>query len=78
MNEQTLRNKIKQAAREGATSLNLYRNQLSSLPAEIGQLANLQTLDLYNKISHMFRKSFSRGTILSRIGRDEAFDEKST
>jgi len=39
-------NRIKRAARERATALDLRESQLSALPAEIGQLTNLQSLDL--------------------------------
>ncbi|MBN2003368.1 MAG: leucine-rich repeat domain-containing protein [Anaerolineae bacterium] len=37
---------IDQAAREGWTELNLYDLGISELPAEVGQLTNLKTLDL--------------------------------
>ena len=61
MNQQQLLEKIKQAAREGATSLDLSFNNpssslpligrffgkpIDSLPAEIGQLSNLTSLNL--------------------------------
>ncbi len=39
---------IEQAAREKATVLHLFSNQLSSLPPEICQLSNLTELDLHN------------------------------
>ncbi|MEO0433938.1 MAG: leucine-rich repeat domain-containing protein, partial [Cyanobacteria bacterium J06656_5] len=69
MNQQQLLEKIKQAAREGATSLDLsFNNPISSLPligrffgkpidslpAEIGQLSNLTSLDLrFNQLSSL-------------------------
>ena len=37
---------IKEAARTGATELNLINEGLTTLPSEVGQLVNLQTLDL--------------------------------
>jgi len=46
MTEQELLQVIENAAREGATSLDLSGKQLSQLPPEIGQLTNLQSLNL--------------------------------
>lgn len=45
---------IEEAARTGQTELDLSDNQLSDLPAEIGQLANLTTLNLMvNQLSEL-------------------------
>jgi len=45
---------IEEAARIGLTELDLRGNQLSDLPAEIGQLSNLTTLHLSgNQLSHL-------------------------
>jgi len=45
---------IEEAARNGQTKLDLSKNQLSELPAEIGQLVNLTTLDLSrNQLSEL-------------------------
>ncbi len=45
---------IKEAARTGKTKLDLSGNQLSELPTEIGQLANLTTLHLnHNQLSEL-------------------------
>ncbi len=45
---------IEDAARTGQTELDLSRNQLSELPAEIGQLSKLTTLDLSgNQLSEL-------------------------
>ena len=39
---------IEKAAREGAESLGLSYKRITQLPKQIGQLVNLQTLDLHN------------------------------
>ncbi|MBK1986750.1 leucine-rich repeat domain-containing protein [Sphaerospermopsis aphanizomenoides BCCUSP55] len=46
MTEAELLQVIEKAARDGVTKLDLRFNQLSSLPAEIGQLTNLKILRL--------------------------------
>ena len=46
MDQQELLQRIEQAAKEEATSLNLSGNQLTELPPEIGQLTSLTTLNL--------------------------------
>ena len=48
MTEAELIQIIKQAAKDEVTKLDLSNNQISSLPPEIVQLTNLQTLDLRN------------------------------
>ena len=46
MDEKEVLERIRQAAADKATRLDLYGNQLTSLPAQIGQLTNLTRLDL--------------------------------
>jgi small GTP-binding protein len=46
MNQQELRQLIDQTAAEGWTELNLFGQELTELPPEIGQLTNLNSLDL--------------------------------
>ena len=48
MDEKEVIERIERAAREGDTTLRLYNNQLTELPAEIGKLTNLTELYLYN------------------------------
>ena len=48
MNQKELLKVINEAARTGQTELNLNGDQLTSLPAEIGQLKNLTELNLLN------------------------------
>jgi len=48
MTEKEVRQRIKEAAREGATVLHLSGEGLTVLPPEIGQLSQLQTLYLYD------------------------------
>ena len=52
MTEKELRQRIEQAAREGATKLDLGSEGLTALPPEIGRLSRLQELQLYaNKLT---------------------------
>lgn len=44
MNQKELLKVIEKAAEDGSTTLSLYREDLTSLPAEIGQLKNLTRL----------------------------------
>ena len=54
MTEEELLQVIEQAAAEGATELDLFGRELTALPAEFGQLTNLQSLDLgVNKLSSL-------------------------
>ena len=46
--EQEARRRIEEAARTGADQLNLSNLELTALPPEIGQLQDLQVLDLYH------------------------------
>ena len=46
MDEKELLQIIDEAAREGATELNLSRSQVTALPPEIGKLTNLEILNL--------------------------------
>lgn len=48
MNQDELLELIDQAAREGWTELDLYNQGLIELPPEIGQLSQLEVLDLRN------------------------------
>ena len=51
-NYQQVLNKITQAEQQGLTILDLYANQLTTLPAEICRLINLTTLSLsYNRLT---------------------------
>ena len=47
MDEKEVIERIERAAREGDTTLRLYNNQLTELPAEIGKLTNLTELYLH-------------------------------
>ena len=52
MTEKELLQVIREAADKGRTQLDLSARQLTALPSEIGQLTNLQTLNLdYNQLS---------------------------
>ena len=46
MSEEELLQKIEKAARDGVTTLNLWGNQLTALPPEIGKLTSLTELNL--------------------------------